>query len=172
MARNSYLQIGRLSTHPAFSVAAAGLVCPLRDAEPFARVAEFKTHFLAHEPDAAAAWRWLSGRCWEREQPRRGWPTSAAMLEADRCRDYGDHPAFDPESAELACPYCPERFGWLSSFEPHLLGHAELDAQTAARQLSPERYERERTSPSWRNGVRFEERRAWPARNAALADPS
>jgi hypothetical protein len=71
-----------LGTHPAFRWDVAALVCPTAgcDTEPFTRVAEYNRHFLDHQPTAEQAFRWLSGHEYDRQAPRRGWPSGEEML--------------------------------------------------------------------------------------------
>jgi hypothetical protein len=82
---SAYHRIGRLATHPMFRMYGSGpLHCPFCD-EGFRRVPEAEKHLLAHDDlTVDIAWRFLSGRTWEREQPKRGWPTTAEMLAAGR----------------------------------------------------------------------------------------
>jgi hypothetical protein len=75
---SSYHRIARLATHPAWSHRKVALVCPVCHAEHL-RVSDYERDFLAHQPDAELAWRWLSGRRYEREAPRRGWPCADDM---------------------------------------------------------------------------------------------
>ena len=83
MARSSYFGLARLATHPAFSAAAGGmLVCPICAGEPeqfrTTRVAEYDRHFVAHDPSAADAERFMSGRSFERFAIERGWRAACA----------------------------------------------------------------------------------------------
>lgn len=81
MARNSYLGLARLGTHPAFTWDACTLVCRWPGCEQqFARVGEYDRHFLAHKPDARMAYRWLSGRTYDREASKQGWPPGPEAL--------------------------------------------------------------------------------------------
>lgn len=95
MARNAYLAVARLSTHPAWVHSVAALVCPVCKAT-YHRVTDYDRDFLGHKPDAEEAWRWLSGKVYEREAGRRGWPSSDAVLlqESEECgcgrRDWHD----------------------------------------------------------------------------------
>jgi len=77
MPGNRYHRIGNLATHPAFRGAA--LVCPLCGSA-YDRVSGYNRDFLGHDPDARAAWRWLSGREYERQAPKRDWPPFDEML--------------------------------------------------------------------------------------------
>jgi hypothetical protein len=79
MTRNSYAAVRRLATHPAFSLRDGHLHCPLCP-ERFDRVREYEDHLMAHDPGVEVAWRWLSGKRWDRERERRGWPTTDEML--------------------------------------------------------------------------------------------
>lgn len=86
MPRSSYLGLARLGTHPAFSWAAAALVCPYMATAgctegPYTRFGEYDKHFLTHDPDAATAYRWLSAKTYERQAPRRGWPVGDDAFE-------------------------------------------------------------------------------------------
>lgn len=74
MTGNRYLGLANLATHPAFQRTVAALVCPVCGATT-TRVGEYNRDFLGHNPDAATAYRWLSGREYDRQQSRRGWPS-------------------------------------------------------------------------------------------------
>ena len=83
MAANTYLRIGRLATHPAFSARdGCVLVCPICAGAPeqfrTTRVAEYDRHFVAHDPDEADAERFMSGRSFERLAIGRGWRVACA----------------------------------------------------------------------------------------------
>ena len=73
MARNAYLGLAALATHPAFSFERCELVCPLCPVFATRRVAEYDMHFLGHEPSRADAERWLSGRRYEQLALSKGW---------------------------------------------------------------------------------------------------
>ncbi len=113
MARSSYFGLARLATHPAFSAAAGGmLVCPICAGEPeqfrTTRVAEYDRHFVAHDPSAADAERFMSGRSFERLAIERGWRAacagSRAVVEA-----VADWPWSTPRAPRHApCPACGE----------------------------------------------------------------
>ena len=79
MARNSYLQVARLSTHPLFSLRTADLRCPVKECGfATASVKAAEDHFMGHGPSRDQAYRWLSGRRWEREAAKRGWAVPEA----------------------------------------------------------------------------------------------
>jgi hypothetical protein len=73
VARNAYLGLATLATHPAFSFERCELVCPLCPVFTTRRVAEYDAHFLGHEPSRADAERWLSGRRYEQLALSMGW---------------------------------------------------------------------------------------------------
>jgi len=73
MARNSYLGIARLATHPAWSSRRIALVCPVCGGEHL-RVRDYDRDFLGHEPEARTAYFYLSAKTYERLAPERGWP--------------------------------------------------------------------------------------------------
>lgn len=73
MARNAYLGLATLATHPAFSFERCELVCPLCLVFATRRVAEYDAHFLAHDPVQPVAERWLSGRRYEQLALSKGW---------------------------------------------------------------------------------------------------
>lgn len=75
MSRNAYMQIAGLSMHPAFTMKAAALQCPICSDFTTLRVAEYNAHFLAHKPTEEQGYRYLSGR-YERQAPKLGWATS------------------------------------------------------------------------------------------------
>ena len=108
MAANTYLRIGRLATHPAFSARdGCVLVCPICAGAPeqfrTTRVAEYDRHFVAHDPDEADAERFMSGRSFERLAIARGWRAACA----------GSGAVVPPCSPlrrpfYVACPVCDE----------------------------------------------------------------
>ena len=73
MARNAYLGLATLATHPAFNFERCKLVCPLCSVFTTRRVVEYDHHFLAHEPSQLDAERWLSGRRYEQLALSNGW---------------------------------------------------------------------------------------------------
>jgi hypothetical protein len=78
MSASAYARVARLATHPAFQPDGR-LHCP-RGCESFERVSEYDRHVLSHDLGAREAWGCLSGRTYEREQPRRGWPEAAEAM--------------------------------------------------------------------------------------------
>lgn len=86
MARNSYLALANLGTHPAFTWVVAALRCPICREFTTSRVREYNTHFLGHDPDARTAYRWLSGREYDRQAAKRGWPVGDEAL-----KEFGDN---------------------------------------------------------------------------------
>lgn len=76
MSRNSYLQIGQLAMHPAFSHREVALVCPLCEGdEPFTtmRFGEYTPHFLAHNPTQEQAHQGLDWKAYRRLAAKKGW---------------------------------------------------------------------------------------------------
>lgn len=65
MSRNAYLAVGRLATHPAFSLRSGMLRCPICG-EEHSKVKEYDKHFLAHKPTLDLGKTWLSWRTFER----------------------------------------------------------------------------------------------------------
>ncbi len=84
MARNRYLGLANLGTHPAFTWDACALRCPICGTTT-TRVREYNAHFLGHDPDARTAFRWLSGREYDRQAARRDWPDGEQAL-----KEFGD----------------------------------------------------------------------------------
>lgn len=82
MPGSRYHRIGCLATHPAFSHRVCALVCPICRAQ-HDRVSDYDKDFLGHKPDAKTAWKWLSGKRYEREAPNRGWPLDQYEQEAE-----------------------------------------------------------------------------------------
>jgi hypothetical protein len=113
MAANAYLRIGRLATHPAFSARdGCVLVCPICGGEPeqfrTTRVAAYDRHFVAHDPSAADAERFMSGRSFERLAIARGWVDACAGSRA-AVEPVADWPWSTPRAPRYApCPVCGE----------------------------------------------------------------
>ena len=113
MAKSSYFGLARLATHPAFSAAAGGmLVCPICAGEPeqfrTTRVAAYDRHFVAHDPSAADAERFMSGRSFERLAIARGWVDACAGSHA-AVEPVADWPWSTPRAPRYApCPVCGE----------------------------------------------------------------
>ncbi len=117
MSRSAYHKVATLATHPAFTVAAGALRCPLCPAHPevytTTSTADFDRHFAGHSPTATQAERWLSGRSYERlalasrwVEPCPGAGTPAPTAQAD---PLGRILRLRPPKA--ACPICGRRCG-------------------------------------------------------------
>ena len=87
--RNSYLAIGYLATHPAFSHRWVALECPICGKRT-SRVGEYDKDFLAHDPSGRVAWTYLSGKKYDREAPKRGWPTTDPKVPGNGFEVYGE----------------------------------------------------------------------------------
>lgn len=80
MSGSMYHKIGRLATHPAFSMRLVALACPLcRDFETM-RCGEYNKHFLAHEPTQEQAYRWLDWKAYGRLAAKQGWPDTDQLV--------------------------------------------------------------------------------------------
>lgn len=71
MAFNSYVGLAMLSTHPAFSLKTASLVCPLCKEFQTMRTGEYDRHFFAHNPTEEQIANWCSGKTYDRWKAKR-----------------------------------------------------------------------------------------------------
>jgi len=63
---NSYIALAKLSTHPAFSMSRACLVCPLCKTFTTTRAAEYDKHFFTHNPTDKQIQELCSGKTYDR----------------------------------------------------------------------------------------------------------
>ncbi len=79
--RSAYHRIGRMASHPAFSLAHGQLVCPVGGCPlRFDRVGEYTPHLLGHDPDEETAFQYLDAHTYDRQAPVRGWRAADVLL--------------------------------------------------------------------------------------------